>query len=261
MNRPALEYRHSIPLRHGGDCTLLGIGPGPTLYAEEFYGPGLMAQYAFHADGTLIACVDEGDASGADIRPLELPPDLVRSQPGWHTMSLNFAGPRHRGLAGPERLLDIVQPLSLQDKIHLIERFGLELTPVQLLGLAESYVLAEAPLMFPDVFVIARRIRVAFRMDEVREDEDGQPYDYDSVALYLAEIIDRRIERPQWLPEGEATLPGVQLHRPMDCIVSGNLLVIADGGEESRASQLHLWNITRPEPARPDDELLRKLYG
>ncbi len=72
---------------------------------------------------------------------------MIKPQTGWHTMALNFAGPRHRGMRAPERTLDLVRPLSIQEKMALIDRFRLDVPPPLLLGIAESYVLAETPIM------------------------------------------------------------------------------------------------------------------
>lgn len=260
MASPMLTYETSIPLQRAGDCSLLGVGRGPTIYAEVIYGDGWLAQYALAADGSLLAFVDEQDG-GQTLQPLVLPPDVARPQPGWHTMRLNFSGPRHRGLAGPERLLDLVQPLGMADKMRLIEQYRLPLTPPQLAGLAESYVLAEAALVFPDVFVITRRIRLAYRTDGEQLGDDQQPYDYDTLALYLAEIVDRRAERAHLLPLGDDLLPGATLHRPMDCIVSGDMLVVADGGDGDQCCMVHVWRIERPDATATADQTTRKLYG
>src|SRR5687768_2666173 len=98
MVLPALKYHACLPLQHRGDCSLIGVTPDLIVYTEEVYDDGLVAQQATRLDGTIVECVDEGKRGEGTLKPLALPDDLQRPQTAWHTMSLNYAGPRHRGL-------------------------------------------------------------------------------------------------------------------------------------------------------------------
>ena len=256
-----LDYLMTLPLRHDGDCSLLGVTTDGSVYVEEMYGDGWLAQHAFAPDGRLLATVDEDSGTNHDPEPLALPADLATPQPGWHTVTFNFAGPRHRGLREPERMADVVQPISIQDKMALVGAYRLPTTPPMLLGLAESFVLAEAPLHPPDLFVVCRRIRLAYALPSPRADADNSPYDYDTFVLYLAHVVDRTREPTGLIPDTEMSLPGATLQRPMDCLVHAGRLYVADGGGEARPACVHVWQVTREPVEAPEVALKRKLYG
>ena len=256
-----LDYLTTLPLRHGGDCGLLGVAGDGSVYVEEMYGDGWLAQHAFTPDGHMTATVDEDGGANHDLQPLPLPPDLTTPQPGWHTTALNFAGPRRRGQREPERIADVVQPIGIQDKMSLVGLYRLPTTPPMLLGLAESFVLAEAPLHPPNLFVVCRRIRLAYVLPSPRADADNRLYDYDTFVLHLAHVYDRTREPTHLTPDAELSLPGAAPHRPMDCLVRGDRLYVADGGDETRLACVHVWRITRAPEEAPEVTLRRKLYG
>jgi hypothetical protein len=256
---PPLEFVRTVMLKHSGDCNLIGVTSDLTLYVEEVYGEGWLAQHALTLDGEFIQSIDEDDGRQTHDTALELPEDGQRPQTGWHTMKLNFAGPRHRGLRGPERLLDLVRTLSIQEKMTAIERLKLDTPPPLLFGLAESYVLAEAPVDEPNLYVICRRIRLAYGLPQEQQDSDGQPYDYDTLVVYTAHFYDRSQELDPSLDYVLAGLPGVSLHRPMDCQIAGGHLFVADGGGDSRLNAVHIWRIELPPRKRKTLE--EKLYG
>ena len=167
MKFPLISEPIRLPLRHNGDCTLLGVTPDYTVYVEEIYGDDAkIAQHALALDGSLLASIDEGDAADGELRPLDLPPELIKSHSGWHTMALNFAGPRHRGLRAPERTLDLVRPLSVSEKMALVNQLQLDVLPPLLLGIAESYVLAETLISAPNLYFVCRRVRIAVALTE-----------------------------------------------------------------------------------------------
>lgn len=256
---PTLDYQASLPLVGKGDCSLIGVSPDLTLFVEEIDAEGLVAQQAMRLDGTVLARVDEAEG---DAKPLPLPPELSRPQTVWHTMSLNFAGPRHRGLRGPERVFELVRGINMQDKMALIQRFNLPVTPPMILGLAESYVLAEAPLLYPNVFVVCRRARIAYALAEEQLDADQQPYDYDTLVVYTAHIFDRTRDSDVLLTEPHESFPDVTLRRPMDCMIAHHHLFIADGGDDDHPNAVHIWQIHEPPQADDKgDPIIKRLYG
>jgi hypothetical protein len=89
-------------------------------------------------------------------------------------------------------------------------------------------------------------VRLAYALPAPRRDASQQLYDYDTKVLYLAHWFDRHSDLEVSLTDQINSLPGVTLHRPMDCIIHGNYLFIADGGEGDRKSQIHIWDIHRP---------------
>lgn len=221
-----------------------------TLYVEEMYGDGWLAQHALAHDGTRVASVDEDEGARHHVTPLELPPDLVRPQRGWHSAALNFAGPRHRGLREAERVADLVRPVSVADKMALAGQHQLEIPPPMILGLAESFVLAEAALNPPHSYLVCRRVRFAYAMATVCTDAENQPYDYDTFVVYWAHVYHRERDEASALPAPDTRLQGVTLNRPMDCLLHGDQLVIADGGDARTRARLHLWRLANG-PATP----------
>jgi hypothetical protein len=231
-----------------------------TLYVEEVYGEnGWIAQHELLPDGTFAQTIDEQDGMNEIAHPLELPTAIAKPKTGWHTMALNFAGPRHRGLRGLERIADVVRMLSIDEKMAVIAKFKLDVIPPMLLGVAESYVLAEAELRRPDLYFVCRRMRLAVALPETRMDEDDQPYDYETCVIYLAHFYDCEQELP--FIELMADLTPVPLQRPMDCLLLNEHLCIADGGDNGRLSAIHLWNVARPEPLTEAEKLNKKIYG
>ena len=114
-----------------------------------------------------------------------------------------------------------------------------------LLGVAESRVLAEAPLSPPDQYLVCRRVRIAHALETTERDADHQPYDYDTIPVYVA--------HPYHVTSGDldvepeiafAGLPSIDLLRPMDCLVANHYLCVADGGHDTQKSRIHIWKIS-----------------
>ncbi|MCA9911340.1 MAG: hypothetical protein KC519_21955 [Anaerolineae bacterium] len=259
MSEPMFTYLTSISLQHSSDCCLLGLGSDLTVYSEEIYGEdSLVSQTAHTIEDKLIAAVDEGLG---DTNPLELPVDLMRPRTAWHTMSLNFAGARHRGIRADEQIDSLVRPLTLEERLFLVESLSLPVPAPMVLGLAESYSLAEAPIT-SQVYCVCRRLRVAYALIEPQQDRDGHTYDYDTVPLYIAHLHTLGTTDTATLAEQMSHLPGVQLQRPMDCLAAFDHLCVADGGADDRRSAVHIWQI---EGVEKDDDSAEKrwqaLYG
>jgi hypothetical protein len=243
---PNFQHVTSLPLAHGGDCSLLGVASDLTVYVEEVYGDeGWMAQRALRMDGTMVAAVDEEDGRATAVQPLPLPDDLTIPKTGWHTMALNFSGARHRGIRSLEHVTDIAQPLAVEDRMALTGR--LRVPAPLILGLAESYVLAEAELAAPHLFLVCRRLRVVYALEAEQTDEQNQAYDYDSHVLYVAHVYDRSQDVKPTLRESLAGLAGVELCRPMDCLIAHGHLFVADGGEDEQVSRVHVWSVERTD--------------
>jgi hypothetical protein len=241
----SLDYLTTLQLRHRGQCALLGVSPDLTVYAEELHGPDeRLAQYALRLDGTVAQTAEESAGSAVPFHPLMLPPDAIRPQMGTHTTSLNYSAPRLRGLRAAERVDDLVYPLPVPLKMRLVQQHGLDIPPPLLLGLAESRVLAEALLRRPDVFVVCRRIRLAFALPETRLDDNNQPYDYDTLTCHIAHCYDRTRDEDGPLATLASDLPGAPLHQPTDCLICAGHLFIADSGQGNLLNAVHVWRIT-----------------
>lgn len=238
-----LDYLNTLELAHNGDCHLLGMSSDKVIYAEEVYGDDdWLAQHALTLDGDRVQSVDEEDGQRADLVPLTLPTDLVRPQPVRHTQRLDFSGPRLRGLREAERIGDLVRPLTVPTRMTLGQRLGV--APAALLGIAESRVLAEALLTSQNSYLVCRRVRIAYVLSQPQRDAENQPYDYDTLVLYVAHPYDIDSGDIDVEPEiAFAGLPGVELMRPMDCLTANGYLCVADGGHEARHSRIHIWKI------------------
>lgn len=260
LSLPTSQHLTTLTLRHAGDCSLLGVTPDGTIYAEEVYGDdGWVAQHELQPDGTFVRSADEAGGANGDLQPLTLPPTAVKPATGWKTMALNFAGPRHRGRRELERISDLVRPLTLDEKLAALRRLQLDVPPPYLLGLAESYVLAECAVVRPNLYFVCRRVRLAFALPEQRLDADGQPYDYDTQVFYAAHFQDCTQEPV--FTDLLSDLTDTPLHRPMDCLLLGDRLYIADGGAGERLSAIHVWRLELPSASSAEEKLLKKLYG
>ncbi|MEP7290880.1 MAG: hypothetical protein ABI835_03805 [Chloroflexota bacterium] len=260
MLTPSVSHVRTLTLKHNGDCNLLGVTPDQTIYAEEVYGDeGLLAQHEVRFDGSFGQSVDEAEGAPDTLQPLSLPGKVVKPKTGWHTMGLNFAGPRHRGMRTPERTADLVQPLTIEEKMTLVRRLKLDVPAPLLMGIAESYVLAESDIVRPNLYFVCRRVRLAVALPQERLDADRQPYDYETRVIYTAHFYDRTAELPSGVLFDDLT--SAPLHRPMDCLLLDGHLYIADGGSGERLSAIHIWKLELPGVMSGEENLSRKIYG
>lgn len=240
-----LNFITTLTLSYQSDCFLLGITPDLTLFAEEIYGKDdLLARYHFTLDGRILQKFDES----SDTRAFTLPTDLVHPTRPLQNHPLNFHGPRLRGLREPDRIRDAVRPLEVPTRMRLIAYLGLNISPPMLLGVAESQVLAQAPLGTPDTELVCRRLRLAYALPEPRYDADHLPYDYDTLTIYAAHVYHPQSRETELSFDTVfASFPGVTLRRPMDCLTYQNHLFIADGGDAQQSSRVHVWRIEMPQ--------------
>jgi hypothetical protein len=260
---PDLVHLHTFALRHPGDCSLRGITPAGEVFVEEIYGEeGWLAQHHLSPEGVFLASVDEEAGARSVTEALPVPEDAARSRSGWATMWLNFAGARHRGVRALERIDDLVRPFTIQDKIRLGAHPLLNLPAPHILGLAESYVLAEANTPITGLYFVCRRVRIAHLLPAPAIDADGQPYDYDTRVLHLAHFTARSAAADETLIDQIRPMPGVTPIRPMDCAIVGDRLYVTDGGEGDRLAALHIWKLEWGiELLTPEEKLHRRIYG
>lgn len=244
MPFPALTYVTSLELKYREDCSILGITPDLKVYVEEIYSDDAwIAQQALSIDGEVLAIVDEDYGKNTRVKPLSMDDIVATPKPGWHCMSLNYAGPRRRGLRGPERIDDTVLSLPITTKMKLAKKLGLNFPAPMILGIAESYVISEIELKRPNLYLVCRRIRIAYTLNEQKTDDDGQPYDYDTTVFYVAHVYDHHDVNDLTLDDAMTGLKGVTLNRPMDCVLYNEHIFIADGGSDEQKSAVHVWMI------------------
>ncbi|MBC8098226.1 MAG: hypothetical protein H7Y11_02180, partial [Armatimonadetes bacterium] len=186
------HYQARLPLLHRGDCHLLAVsgrGTDLVIYVEEMYGAdgGGWAQHALTLDGRILHSAVDSDT--ADGQPLTLPLDSPRL-PLPRFKALHMAGARYRGLRATDRVSELGGELSIADKMAFAGRLGLT-SPMQILGIAESTLLAAEPLA-PHAYLVCRRVRVLVALPAVLIAADGQPYDYETQVLHLAHRYDDR---------------------------------------------------------------------
>ena len=243
---PTLLYQNTIPLQYQDDCGLLGIRPDMTLYVEETYTEEhWFAHYALTLEGILIERIDEYYGKRPDARPMKLPDDAIPNRVGGRVATdLNYMGARHRGMRDLERIAESVRPLTMPTKMKLVEKLGLDVMPPMIFGIAESYVLSEAVLIPDELYLVCRRLRIAYALNETKIDQEQQPYDYDTVVMYIAHLYNPKLQDNEVsTDEAFAGLPGKMMNRPMDCLIYNRILIIADGGDENTKSCLHLWKV------------------
>jgi hypothetical protein len=227
------KQQTTISLFHQGDCSILGLSPDGSLYAEEFYDENFIAQYHIR-NRRIIATIDE-DAGQRDIVPFSLPDGaILPDRPPKHP--LNYRGLRYRGLREEDHLQDWIMPLHLMEKMPLLSALSWGLPPMLLLGIAESQVLSQAQL--DEEWLVCRRLLLAFALPERRYDDTGLAYDYDSRAVYLLHSYSE-----ESIPSLHESLHfgGEVLQRPMDILCHDSQLILADGGDIGRKSRLLLW--------------------
>lgn len=246
-----------IFLPHDGDASLLALS-GNRLWAEEMYGDQWLAQHELDLDQGIVASADEDEGRRTDLKPLTIPDGAVAPRRAWATMRLNFAGARHRGLREEDRLAEVLHAIPVADKFALAD--WLQVASPAVLGIAESYVLAECPLAAPDDWLLCRRLRIAVAIPR-QIDADGLPFDYEARTIFMLQRWTVGGDDPP-LESALAGLDGVALHRPMDCLRDGERLLVAEGGAPGQPAAISLIQMAGlPAPRDRDAELLKKLYG
>lgn len=238
-----LKHHQSFHLAHHDECGLLMVDNDLTIYVEEVYD-GWVAQHAIDHHGEVLQSIDEDYGRKPLSTFLHLPAHGVKSAPPTVSRALNFQGPRQRGVRGEDRIDEIVRPLSVESKMWLANKLQLPFRAFLLLGVAESHVIAQAPMPYMDEFVVCRRLRLAYALQQPQMDSDHQIYDYDTLVLHVAHLYNGAAGDTELPVEGVfMEWPGVNLERPMDCLVHQNHLFIAEGGTHHTPSRVHVWQI------------------
>lgn len=245
-------HLHTIHLHHAEDCALLGYDPeNKRLYIEEIYD-GWLAQHIIDTDGNFIQTADEDHGDAPIIDPFTLPDTLIKPTPSIISESLTFAGARLHGTQEHDRIKDIVQPLSLSEKMQLAPRLD-DVRPLHIIGIAENHIYSEALVQKPNLYLIVNRLRIAHVVRESQIDPAKIPYDYDVQTLHQLQLLNTRDEFPRYTAYYD--MPNVSLVRPMDCLVVGELLFIADGGNHDTPSRIHIWTLEQTQALPPQGGL------
>ena len=236
-------FRHFItfPMLYEDDCKLLGVTLDGLIYAEELYGDeDWLAQHIISIDDGIIETIDEQSGENTDVTPFKLPNTAIVTSSKSCCDALTFTGARLRGIQRDEPIDEIVLPLSIEDKIELVDYMEWDILPMQIIGIAESVVLSHT--LLPDgLLMVCRRVRIAYRLAELAE-INGVPYDYDALDIYLLHEFDPTdMELPE-LVDCLNDMEDVVLLRPMDCLYHDGKLYVADGGEDGDSSAIHVFD-------------------
>jgi hypothetical protein len=237
-------FRHSVtfPLLYESDCKLLGVTAEGLIYAEELYGDDdWLAQHKISMSNGIIDSIDELAGENLDVIPFNLPKTTIMPSSKSCCESLNFRGARLQGIQINDHIADMVLPLSIEDKIELVDFMEWDISPMQIIGVAESVVLSHTRL--PDeMLLVCRRVRIAYRLTELAE-QGGIPYDYDSLDVYVLHEFDPEDDELPDLVDCLNDIEDVDLLRPMDCLYHDARLYVADGGEAGDVSAIHVFEI------------------
>ena len=219
----------------------MGVTGNDFVYAEELYGDDdWLAQHKIYIYDGHMESIDEFAGENLDATPMKLPPHsaVPHSKPCCNV--LTFTGARLRGIQRDEPIGEMVYPLTIEDKVELTEYMEWDILPMQIIGIAESAVLSHTSL--PDeTIMVCRRVRVVYRMTEPAQ-QDGVPYDYDSLEVYLLHEFDPQTKELPELVDCLNDMDDVVLLRPMDCLYHNGRLYVADGGEEGDVSAIHIFD-------------------
>ena len=234
-----LEHIATHDLHYAGDCHLRGIASNGQIYAEEIYGEDdWLAQHRLHPTNGIIETIDEASGNNLNLAQIPLPDSITKPTRTSCCPALHFTGARLRGMRIDERIEELVYPLSMEDKIQLTDFMEWDHHPTQLIGLAESTVLAHVIISTIETFV-CRRLRIAYRL------KNPMPsYDYDSLDVYLFHRYNPLDDVMPELVDCLNDVDDVVLLRPMDCLVVDGRLYIADGGENDEPCAIHIFNIS-----------------
>lgn len=217
-----------------GTCALLGAWADGRVWLEAF-------DEVTDAYQQMIVSLEGGILQTSDGRLFPDAAGLIA--PGNLTLDddLTVRGARHRGLRSEDRIDDLVQPLTMAEKMMLVERLRLDVLPPQVIGLAESHVLARATTTQDDTVMVCRRLRIAYAMSQAKQDTDGQPYNYDTHSLHIAHFYNVQSFQPDSLTDIWDHLPVDNLVTPVDCCRAELFLFVAEAGGVQQESRVHVF--------------------
>ena len=249
----------TLPLKHNGDCSLIGVTPDRIIYVEEVYGEnGWVAQHALRFDGTSSSRLTSSDGDRRNCSHWPLPPQSSRqnrladdgaqlrraaasrdARAGTHARSGAHA--EHRGEDGAHRAAPARHP------------------PPHAAGHRRQLRAGRSADRPPGTVFVCRRVRLAIALPEARLDDEGQPYDYETQVIYLAHFYDcergAALPRLPRRPDRRPALPTDGL--PAD----GRSSVHRRGGDAGRLSAIHVGRSNAPQPLTEAEKLNKKIYG
>ncbi|MHB8624885.1 MAG: hypothetical protein ACYDBJ_00390 [Aggregatilineales bacterium] len=249
-----LELPHNASHRNGA-LAFLGLDDTGRLAVEKLYqtpecatdpDEDWIAQFMFDTDGTLRACYDEDCGRDTASESLSLigfiaPPPVSQDV----SRVFDYAGGRWRGLRETDRVPDVLQPMSIAEKLGLTARG----VPGPILGVAESRAVSAARIDVDDAdhvswTLVCRRVRITYAVPLVY-DADGLPYDYDTLVLFLAQWADSRNLLPPPPPLTETLTVELIGVKPTDVLYDARRarLYIADSGDAIHPAAIRIFQV------------------
>ncbi|RMG75978.1 MAG: hypothetical protein D6711_05275 [Chloroflexi bacterium] len=213
-------WKNTYILQQMSHYALLGAGEQGEIYLEAFNNDD---------DPTYLKIIKDTPVPITE-HPRQLTYTPTRSP---QTKLLNYRGARWRGIQATERIRDTVIPLTISEKMHLISHFQLKISPPQIIGIAESYVLSDVALIPDQVYLVCRRLRIAYGLIQPKTDDTNQLYDYDTILLHIAQIYD--LADDLTLEHLDNRLWDIPVLNPLDCLRYQNNVILLDG------YQVHIW--------------------
>lgn len=235
-NITGFKLNRRIPLKHTGECYLLGVSDSK-IYVEEFYDQSFIAHHEITFDGKILHTVDENFGKN-EITPLQIPdgiiiPHISLDHP------LNHSGLRYQGLREEEKVMEWVQPLAVMTKMPLLKALNLTIPPMMIFGIAESRVLSQT-FVDDKTQIVCRRIRLLRALPEIQQDNDGLPYDYDTISFSLLHTYN--IETGECPLLHEAIQNQSESQNPQDCLYIGNRLIVSNNSNGDNPNEIHIYD-------------------
>jgi hypothetical protein len=148
--------------------------------------------------------------------------------------TLNFGILRDKGMRELERLSEWVHPLSIQQKMLLIQKLELKIAPMMVFGLAYSRVVAVVNGL------VIRTLGIAQALPTLHN-QDQQTYDY--VVRYFG-VVHPFVEDDDLLTDAHLQVPTEQfIGVALDVVFYNNQLIVLDFDKELALSRLVIWDV------------------
>lgn len=231
-----LRHKKQISLLHPSECIILGADSDNNFYIEEYYDYTYIAHHQLTLDGDILETRDEASGKNTidifSVDDLRLKPERPRQH------FLNYTALRLRGMRQSDKVSEWVRPLPIQDKMPLLQTLNLQISPMMLMGIAESRVLAQTKLS-DDVDLVCRKIRLLIALPEPKLDSTGLPYDYDTLVIHVLHPYHHYTDHYPPLHQALKLFP--QLDKPSDCLLVNETLIIANSSDGASVSEIHLF--------------------
>lgn len=237
----SLQKLNTQAVATGETCSLVGLAPATGHIFFEVVNDDRANFYEYALSGQQL------QQSGGNLLPSDanLPHDLITPSPPKAMTWLNHTGLRWRGMHETDRVTEWAQPLTIMEKMQILPHLGRPLSPMQVLGVAESYVLSEAAVGDGETYLVCRRLRLAYALPTVQRDENGD-YDYDTLLCHVAHWV-RGDAEPSW-EHVFTDFDRAQIQAPLDCLIHEGQLYMADSGTasttEAAMCYLHIWQLS-----------------